>query len=135
MPGLLLLTACSDSPSRPGPQLTEPVEIHVSVNVQLQQAPAGEQPFYIVTGTAAAEQGGVARATTIDSTVVDYSHNAGEWTRLRRTTAIPFSDVLPFTASPGDVYRVRARMYASAFDDEGTRHSASAEWVASAAVD
>lgn len=131
--GALALAACGDAPTRPEPEPPE-LELEARVNVQLGDTPVGARPFYIVTGYAAAVVAGRARAAHIDSVVVEYARNTEAWVRVRRTSQIPFSGDLPFEAASGDVYRLIARLYASAADGAGERQVLMAEWSASGAA-
>jgi hypothetical protein len=89
--------------------------------------PAGQEPVYIVTGEVTARQGEVPVSAFMDSVVIRYRVADGPFVRHTRRTTVPFSDELPFTATAGQTYEVRAIMYAT-----GTNATATGTdgWVA-----
>jgi hypothetical protein len=131
---VLLMSAggCSDSPVRPDPEPEpDPLVFEARVNVQLGNTAVGTRPLYVVTSSLNATQGTVRREAVLDSVTIEYSRNDDAWTRLRLLRALPFSDRLPFTVEPADVYRVMARLYATAFDGDGNVYHQIAEWQTS----
>jgi hypothetical protein len=128
---VLATLACSD-PTRPDSDPEPPAEVIVTaqVNVQLGDTPAGQEPGYIVTGEATATQGGVPVTASMDSVVIHYRIAAGPFIRYARRNAVPFSDDLPFTATAGQSYDIRAVMYATGTGTDATGADTD-EWVAS----
>jgi hypothetical protein len=126
LPLVLATLACDSDPARPDP---EPADVIVTaqVNVQLGNTPAGQEPGYIVTGEVTATQAGVPVAAFMDSVVIRYRIADGPLIRHTRRTSVPFSDELPFTATTGQSYEIRAIMYATGTDATATGTD---EWVA-----
>jgi hypothetical protein len=101
------------------------------VNIQLGDTPAGRAPMYVVTGEARATRGTAPVAATIDSIVISYRVQNGEWLLDRKTSSFPVVDELPFMAQVDQQYSVRAVIYAHAASDTMTVR-AQDEWVATA---
>jgi hypothetical protein len=127
---VLATLACESDPARPDPEPGD-VIVTAQVNVQLGNTPAGQAPAYIVTGEVTATQDGVPVTAFMDSVVIRYRIADGPLVRHARRTSVPFSDELPFTATAGQSYEIRAVMYATG---TGTGTNATAtdtdEWVA-----
>jgi hypothetical protein len=125
---VLATLACDSDPARPDP---EPADVIVTaqVNVQLGDTPAGQEPAYIVTGQVIATQDGVRVTAFMDSVVIRYRIADGPFIRHARRTSVPFSDELPFTATAGQTYGIRAIMYATGTGTNATA-TGTDEWVA-----
>ena len=128
LPLVLATLACDSDPARPDP---EPADVIVTpqVNVQLGNTPAGQPPAYIVTGEVTATQDGVPVTAFMDSVVIRYRIADGPLIRHTRRTSVPFSDELPFTATAGQSYEIRAIMYATGTGTDATA-TGTDEWVA-----
>lgn len=125
------LTACDSAVTRPQPG-EPPLELVARVNIQLGDTPAGQAPIYIITGEARATRGDVPIAASIDSVIISYRIAQGEWIRQRKTSMLPISDALPFTAQTGQSYDVHAILYAHAPRIGEATVRASDEWTATA---
>jgi hypothetical protein len=125
---LVLATLACDSPASPDPEPSD-VIVNAQVNVQLGNTPAGQQPAYIVTGQVTATQAEVPVSAVIDSVVISYRVADGPSVRHTRRTSLPFSDELPFTATVGESYEIRAIIYATGTGTDATA-TGTDEWVA-----
>jgi hypothetical protein len=124
----LATLACDSGFAGPDPEPAD-VIVNAQVNVQLGDTPAGQQPAYIVTGEVTATQDGVPVTAMTDSVVIHYRISNGAFVRHTRRTALPFSDELPFTATAGQSYQIRANVWGTGTGTNATA-TGTDEWVA-----